>query len=232
MDRDTQLIWEAYFQESAAPGDKGRTGRRSKAHLSQTDPQSRMSFSFTDDTSIRWEYLKELQWMRGGLKYIAGESGGRGYTQMTAFMKAAIVNVLDNYNEFISFVTPDVISQLNQNPAFSKDVEHHNQITLPDLKIEVLAIADKLGLPRNTAIILELIAQFAFSDINVEEYANLPDDNPQKSLYGNESRLSKTMQRMIGAEPGTLQYHIFNPVSNKTEPEKPKGPTIILPDNE
>ncbi len=77
MNSESKLIWESYISEAGK-----RSGRRTIKHQSQTDAQDRMSFSFTDDTSIKWEYFKNLPWISGSIKHVKVESPRRTYNDI------------------------------------------------------------------------------------------------------------------------------------------------------
>lgn len=235
MDRETSLIFESYLNEVGRPDDQtryGGPGTRRRVNLSQTDRQNRMSVSMSDDTAIKWEYIKNVNWLNDPIQLLMSMSPRKDWTFLTAFIKTIVENVLGNYKEFVQFIQTVDFDALSQDTHFSREDQHMGQVTIPDLKAEVLMIADKLGLPHNTSLLLEVMIRFGFSDINIEEYAGLNDDDPRKPYYGYESRLSKTLQSLVGATPGSYKYWMFHPADNEPAQDKPQsGPTIITPDN-
>jgi hypothetical protein len=163
--------------------------------------------------------FQQIEWVKISIKALVGMSGGSGYAPTTAFIKAVIINVEDNYNDFMRWQKTIDKESLGQPTSFSTEPDCMGKTRLPDLFDFVLNTADKIKYPENITLVIELMTRFAFEDIDLDEYGRLSDEDVNKHMFGYESRMSKTFQNLIGFEPFPA------PV------EPPKPPEFYTADN-
>jgi len=216
VDKTSKLIWEAF--------NEGRRGGSRKLNVRHPgSPEDRVIFQFTDDTCLRWMEFQELEWVKISIQSLIGKSGGSGYAPTTAFIKAVITNVEENYNEFMRWQKTVDKESLGQPTSFSREPGCQGKTRLPDLFDFVLNTADKIKYPENITLAIELMTRFAFEDIDLDQYGRLPDEDVNKPMFGYESRISKTFQKMIGFDPKPVAVSEPAPAREK--------PLLITPDN-